>query len=402
MFFTYLCQIVALVKTQKQTSMNIGYDAKRVMSNKTGLGSYGRNLVNALVEHLNTNDKLVLYAPKKGNAQLVGQLKLTAKVSVVYPLGFIAKRLSALWRVFGLTKVLVKDKIDVFHGLSGELPMGIKSTSIASIVTIHDLIFLRCPQFYHFFDVLIYKWKFLKACQQADKIVAISERTKQDIMHYGAVPEHKIKVIYQPCACNFSDNISSETLQEVSCKYALPQRFILNVGTIEERKNVLLALKALTHLPQDVHLVIVGRNTHYTKKVVCYAKKHDLTSRLHILNNVTNEELPAIYKLSQCFVYPSRYEGFGLPIIEAIQCGCAVVACIGSCLEEAGGKYSLYVNPDDVLGMANAVLYWLNNPEEKAKSIALSREYVKRFENNDMALQLKNLYQEVLNEKTKA
>jgi len=132
--------------------MNIGYDAKRVMSNKTGLGSYGRNLVNALVEHLNTNDKLVLYAPKKGNAQLVAQLKLTAKVSIAYPLGFIAKRLSALWRVFGLTKVLVKDKIDVFHGLSGELPMGIKSTSIASIVTVHDLIFLRCPQFYHFFD----------------------------------------------------------------------------------------------------------------------------------------------------------------------------------------------------------------------------------------------------------
>ena len=188
----------------------------------------------------------------------------------------------------------------------------------------------------------------------------------------------------------------------MSHKYTLPQRFILNVGTIEERKNVLLALKALTHLPQDVHLVIVGRNTHYTKKVVCYAKKHNLTNRLHILNNVTNEELPAIYKLSQCFVYPSRYEGFGLPIIEAIQCGCAVVACIGSCLEEAGGKYSLYVHPDDVLGMANAVLFWLDNPEEKAKSIALSREYVKRFENNDMALQLKNLYQEVLNEKTKA
>ena len=382
--------------------MIIGYDAKRVVSNTTGLGSYGRTLINSLCAQPNLADKLILYAPRYGNEALRSQLLHSPHIAFAYPPRGYFGALRSLWRVCGMTSSLLRDGVELFHGLSGELPTGLKRTSIASVVTIHDLIFLRHPEYYHPLDVQIYRWKFHNACRQADRMIAISERTKQDIIHYGNFPEDKIDVVYQSCAKRFADEVDETTLQQVRERYALPQRFILNVGTIEERKNILLAVEALPLLPHDIHLVIVGRSTRYANAVLQRAKSIGVAARLHIFHGVTNKELPAIYHLADCFVYPSRYEGFGLPIIEAIQCGLAVAACTGSCLEEAGGDACLYVAPDDVSAMANALKQLLDNPQERAERIARSRQYITRFENNDIALQIKSVYQKTLLDKHSA
>lgn len=379
--------------------MIIGYDAKRVVSNATGLGSYGRTLIHSLCAQTSPADKLILYAPRYGNEALRSQLGQSPCITFAYPPRRYFGFLRSWWRVNGMTTSLIRDGVELFHGLSGELPVGLNRTSIAAVVTIHDLIFLRHPEYYHPIDVQIYKWKFHNACRQADRMIAISERTKQDIIHYGGFPEDKIDVVYQSCAKRFADKVDEAALQQVRQRYALPQRFILNVGTIEERKNILLAVEALVQLPYDTHLVIVGRSTRYTDRVLQRAREIGVAARLHILHGVTNQELPAIYHLAQCFVYPSRYEGFGLPIIEAVQCGLAVVACTGSCLEEAGGDACLYVAPDDVSAMAKALQQLLDNPQERAERIARSRRYITRFENNDIALQIKSVYQKTLKEK---
>ena len=223
-------------------------------------------------------------------------------------------------------------------------------------------------------------------------MIAISERTKFDIMHFGHYPEERIDVIYQSASQRFQTHLSDNQLQTIRNKFQLPQQFILNVGTIEKRKNVLLAVKALPLLSNDTHLVIVGRNTPYTKEIEAWAKSHNLSDRVHILNNVNNDDLAGIYQLATCFVYPSRYEGFGLPIIEAIQCGLSVVACTGSCLEEAGGDSCLYAHPDDVEGMAVALKQLLDNPEERTQRAQKAREYVTRFENNNVAAQVQQQY----------
>jgi glycosyltransferase involved in cell wall biosynthesis len=178
--------------------------------------------------------------------------------------------------------------------------------------------------------------------------------------------------------------------------YGLPKRFILNVGTIERRKNVLLAVKALTELPEDMSLVIVGRQTSYTNEVLEYISTHGLSHRVFLLHGVPDDHLPALYAQAEVFVYPSVYEGFGIPIIEAVSCGLPVVACTGSCLEEAGGPDCLYVAPDDDEAMAGAILQVVRGAEGREERVRRSQEYIRRFEGNDVAAQVVDLYHSLL------
>ena len=359
--------------------LKIGFDAKRIVRNGTGLGSYGRTLVNDLASY---PLELRLYAPDQGRDLLRQQIRLRENVSFCYPAPSSMPFSKALWRSRGIVGDLKRDGIQVFHGLSGELPIGIQESGVKSVVTIHDLIFLRHPEFYHWIDTKIYAWKFRQTLREADQIIAISECTKRDILEYSEVDERKISVIYQSCAPKFT----------VSLGAAPRERYILSVGSIEARKNILLAVKALPYLPDDVKLVIVGRHTPYTDEVSTYAEKEHLSHRIKIMHGVSDEELPKLYAEAEAFVYPSRYEGFGIPIIEAISCGLPVVACTGSCLEEAGGPDSLYVAPDDAEAMAHAIRQVLRGAEGREARIERSQQYIKRFAGNDVAGQVVELY----------
>ena len=167
---------------------------------------------------------------------------------------------------------------------------------------------------------------------------------------------------------------------------------MLNVGSVEERKNVLLCVKAMHHLPDDVSLVIVGRQTPYSDMLHEYVLEERLQSRVQMLHNVPDDDLPALYRMADCFVYPSRYEGFGIPIIEAINQGLPVVACTGSCLEEAGGPDSLYVDPDDDRAMAHAISQVLYGAPGRQQRIDRSRQYISRFENTNAARRMADIY----------
>lgn len=367
----------------------IGMDAKRLVRNATGLGNYGRTLVNDLVAATTDDWHFWLYAPDEGRPDLRSKVSTSTKASFAYPEAATGLQRS-LWRIGrGIVRDMQRDGVCLYHGLTGELPRGLKAAGIRSVVTIHDLIFLRHPEYYHWLDTKIYAWKFRNACREADCIIAISERTKQDVMELGGVPEDKIRVIYQSCAPKFRDLLQEDVLQQVRQKYGLPQRFLLSVGTIEERKNLALAVHALASLPSDIHLVAVGRQTRYARQL-------PKSSRVHLLSGVSDDELAALYQLAEVFVYPSRYEGFGIPIIEAIHSGLPVVACSGSCLEEAGGPDSLYVSPDDAEGFAHAVTQLLKGAEEREERIRRSQQYVRRFEGRDVADQVLTIYQELL------
>ena len=243
----------------------------------------------------------------------------------------------------------------------------------------------------------ILAWKFKKTCIEADRIIAISECTKRDVMLYGDVPADKIEVIYQSCGTRYKMREGEKKMQEVHTDYMLPERYIVSVGTVEERKNVLLAVKAMRLLPADVSLVVVGKPTAYCEKVKRYVAQNGLSGRVMFLHNVPADDLPAIYQMAEACVCPSRYEGFGLPVIEAIQSGLPVVACTGSCLEEAGGNATLYVDPDDVYGMADAMKLTLKGAPGRDERIAAGRQYISRFENNNVAQQVLAVYNEVLN-----
>lgn len=380
---------------EEKTNLFVGYDAKRIVANATGLGNYGRNLINALTLNAPTL-RMQLYIPDAGRddlrRQVIDSPRLTYELS-----GYNSKLRKDLWRSHGIVRNLQHDGIDLFHGLTGELPRGLRRAGIPAVVTIHDLIFLRHPEYYHPVDVMLYRKKFHRTLKEATRVIAISECTKRDILHYGHYPEDRIDVIYQNCSTAYRHLPTQEKMQEVKQRYHLPVRYILSVGTVEARKNVGLAVRALPSLSDDIFLVIVGRQTSYAKAVKQEALRLGIATRIIWLQGVPNSDLPAIYRQAEAFVYASRYEGFGIPVIEAIQCGLPVVAATGSCLEEAGGPDSHYVDPDDPRAMAAALTTCLRGHDDAVRQerILRSQDYVRRFEGTDIAQQMMAEYQRV-------
>lgn len=377
--------------------MRIGFDGKRAVQNFTGLGNYSRYVLEAILKYY-LEEELYLYAPKYVENKRLAPIMEKGNICLRTPSTGIWKKLRSIWRIWGITPDLKKDSIELFHGLSNELPLNIhKQTATKSIVTIHDLIFRRLPQCYPFIDRLIYDYKFRKACRHADRIIAVSECTKRDIVKdYGIAPE-KIEVIYQGCDPTFAIPVSHEKKEEVRKRYHLPDKYLLFVGSIEERKNALLIIKALEHLPSDLHLVLVGKKTPYVG-LLTDALNNNTSERVHFLHHVPFTDLPCIYQLAQVFVYPSRYEGFGIPILEALNSRIPVVAATGSCLEEAGGPHSLYVHPDDIMGMSKAIEKALQ-PDTRDMMIKNGVNWAKQFTQEQMAHQTMACYKKTIESK---
>lgn len=382
-----------------QRRTTIGFDAKRIVANASGLGNYSRTLINALIKEIEQEKGqedlfLNLYTPKYGNKDLRQQVSSSEILSYHYP----STKLHNLWREKLIVKDLKQDKVSLFHGLTGQLPYGIKTSGIKSIVTIHDIIFLVHPEFYPLIDRKLYTLKFFNAIRQADKIIAISNCTKKDIIRYGKVEEEKIEVIYQPCSKKFSQNLDTQKSKLIKQKYNLFDEFILNVGSIEKRKNILLCIKAIEN-KENINLVIVGKWTKYCKEIETYIEKHHLNNRIKIFHNISNEDLPYFYDMAKFFIYPSIYEGFGLPLIEAIQMNKAVIAAKGSCLEEAGGDNNIYVDPYNVEDCSNAIMELWNNEQKRNSMVISSKEYIKRFDNSNIAQTYLSIYKKILQQK---
>ena len=368
-----------------------------MVRNATGLGNYSRTLVGDLACILPSDYSMLLYAPDPGRDDLRALTAETERLRYVYPERARNGIARALWRSWGIVKDLQRDHVDIFHGLSGELPVGIRSARIRSVVTIHDLIFMRHPEYYNLIDATIYRAKFLLTCREADRIIAISECTKRDIVELGGVDPERIDVVYQSCGKRFAHSLAPGDAEQTRHRLALPNRFILSVGTIEERKNIALAVGALPYLDEDIHFVAIGRRTKYANHVERLARKLGVAHRLHLLSGIGDDDLQAIYQLAETFVYPSRYEGFGIPIIEAIQSGLPVVAATGSCLEEAGGPACLYVSPDNPQLLALAIRQTLVGAGGRTERIKNSQRYVARFENDNTAKEVAEVYRKLRN-----
>lgn len=371
--------------------MNIGYDAKRAFLNNTGLGNFSRWLIKTTAAHYPENTYL-LYTPKLKPNKWRNFFDVFSNIKIITPAG---KYLTALWRSKGVVSELKKDGIDIYHGLSYELPLGIGNSGVRSVVTVHDLIFLRFPQYYGFINRLIYTAKTKRACKVAHKVIAISQRTKDDLVELLNIPANKIEVIYQGCAPEFSETRSDANKAAVKLKYNLPDEFILSVGTIEERKNLMLLAKALLYLKTAIPVVVVGKATHYLDEVKAFLAANNLTGRMLFKHEVNFDDLPAIFQSAALFVYPSRYEGFGIPILEALVSSIPVIAATGSCLEEAGGEHSRYVGPDDEQGLARQINEVLNDDELRQQMIKEGLIYAERFEARTLAAQLMNIYQQI-------
>lgn len=365
--------------------MKIAFDGKRFFNNGSGLGNYSRDLVRIMATYFPDNQYFILNNKKSERGKEIVELENVS---------FLETSKGKLSRQFKMGKDVQNADCDIFHGLSGELPLKWNEKPIKKIVTIHDLIFLRYPEYYSFFDRKIHFWKFKKAATQADLIIAISEQTKRDIIKFLKVDESKIRVVYQGCHQSFKEKKSADIFNSAKDKFKLPEKFILNVGTIEERKNLLNIVKAINGT--EIPLVVIGKKTKYFDKVQKFIKKNNLQNQVYFLENVSMEELAAIYQLAEIFVYPSVFEGFGIPVIEALFSGTAVITSNTSSLPEAGGKDSLYINPYHTDDLKSKILFLWNNEAERNRRAEKGLEYVQKFKDKNIADELMRVYNEVL------
>ncbi|MDZ7876311.1 MAG: glycosyltransferase family 1 protein [Saprospiraceae bacterium] len=375
--------------------MKIGFDAKRAFHNFTGLGNYSRTLLQTLATY-SPNDELHLFSPKQNDAPRIKSLTDTPSVYCHFPTGFWRK-MHPIWRSYGISDAIAASGVQVFHGLSNELPLKLPP-KVAAIVTIHDLIFERYPQFYPRFDRFVYRQKFRRACQQADVVVAISEQTKRDIIDFYKIQESKIQVIYQSCDRQFYlQNKPNETRKKnVLMQYNLPENFFLYVGTVNERKNLLGIMKALKQLKQPIKLVVIGNGGAYLKQVKDYVSANNLTHQIYWLSQINFADLPAIYAAAKALILPSFFEGFGIPVIEALWVGTPVITSVDSCLAEAGGDGALYVNPSDSEAIGAAILK-INGDERLRNDLILrGGNHVQKFHERVIAQQWGNLYGKIM------
>lgn len=331
--------------------MNIGFDAKRAYHNQTGLGHYSRTLIHSLSRYYPAHDYF-LFNPKSSSLFQFEE----KNVHEILP-RFPSTLFSSAWRSSWVKNDLKKLNIDLYHGLSHEIPIGIQNTNVRSVVTIHDLIHERYPGQYNPIDVKIYNKKFRYACQYADKIIAISEQTKNDIIEFYKAPAGKIVITYQSCNPAFGESLSKEQKQIVKVKYDLPGKFFLYVGSIIERKNLMNVCKAVFILRNelDVPLVVIGDGGKYKQQVKDFVKQNDLEQKIIFLSErdaarssrtfQNGEDLPAIYQSAIALIYPSFFEGFGIPVLEALWSKLPVITSNVSSLPEVGGDAAYYVNP---------------------------------------------------------
>jgi glycosyltransferase involved in cell wall biosynthesis len=371
--------------------IKIGLDAQHIVSDSAGRGSYGRTLGSGLAANDDSLD-LSFYAPDSGRDDLRQQIAEGDRARFCYPRGpqLLGK---GYWQQHGIVSQLRRDGIQVYHGLSGELPKGLAKAGIRSVVTIHDLLFIHHPEYFSKAEVKRLTSMFHHVIAEADHIVAVSEEVLRDICRFGNIDDTRVSVVYPDCAPRFTTDIHCSRLWQVRDRYDLPDRYILSVGTINEQKNMLQAVKALHHLPDDVSLVIVGRATPYANEIWEYQHSNGLPTRVVMLHDVSDTHLPAIYRMAEAFVFPSRYEGFAMPVVEAIRTGLPVVACAGSSIEEIGGPHSLYVAPDDDVAMADAITKLLIGAPGRDACIKESQAFATRFSNG--AASIADLYHQL-------
>ncbi len=381
--------------------MNIGFDAKRAYHNGTGLGHYSRSLLESLSLY-HPEHQYYLFNPKPSN---IFEVK-GPHIHQVLPQGFLNKTFSSVWRSSWVKKDLQHLKIGIYHGLSHEVPLGIQQTGVKSVVTIHDLIHERYPEQYNAIDVKIYNKKFRYACKHADRIIAISEQTKKDIIAFYQIPADKISVCYQSCNPAFGRTVAEEEKKRVREKYGLPEQFFLSVGSIIERKNLLNTCKAIFLLRNEitVPLVVIGEGGKYKQQVKDFVKQNGLESRIIFLSETeaakdpsfrSAADFPAIYQSAITMIYPSFFEGFGIPVIEALWSKLPVITSNLSCLPEAGGDAAYYVDPASAEDIAEGMGKIYSDKQLAASMIERGWTHAQNFTPQKHAEAVMNVYKSI-------
>lgn len=372
-------------------AMTIGFDAKRLFCNFTGLGNHNRTTLSWLLR-LYPQYNYHLFTPRitanDDTKPFLHHQKVVTHLPKLLPGG--------LWRSLAIPALLKKQGVELYHGLSNELPFNIRRFGIKTVVTIMDLIFKVYPDTYRWPDRQIYDLKFSQAARQADAVVAISESTKRDLVKFYSIEEEKITVIYPIC----SDVFLNEEKDDLPPLAAAPTDYLLYVGSVIRRKNLALLVEAYRHLAQSdrIPVVVVGHGKQYKSEVMKLISRYRLEKYFRWYPNLTdNRLLRQLYQKATALIYPSLYEGFGLPIAEAHFCKTPVITSNVSSLPEAAGPHGLLVDPNDGEQLAHAIGLLLGDAALRKQMAEASHAFAwQQFHPEKLTCQLMDLYLKLL------
>ncbi len=373
--------------------MHIAIDGKRYFLNSSGLGRYSRNLVNSLLSLEHKEEFFItLFRPKgrvKFDAPSYPQLKLiTAKYFLPGDIG------NGFWRFVKLPELINAKRYSLFHGPSHVLPGRVKCPTI---VTMLDLIFLRFPRYFPMWDRNYYKIMFKKSAHRADHIISISKVTKADLINFFGVDEDKVSVVY-PALDDLFTPLVEHQLEEVKEKFGLPEYYILYVGNIEPRKNILRLAQAFDYLvssgriSEEVQLLIVGQKGWFYKDIFAGINALPNREKITFMGPVFGQNLAGIYQMARVMAYPSMFEGFGYPVLEAMRLGAPVLTSRVSSLPEAGGDAAFLIEPESIDDIASGLEKLINDESLREDLIQRGYKHAQRFTAEKMARQTMAIY----------
>lgn len=373
--------------------LHVAIDGKRYFRNTSGLGRYSRTLVHALLDDAFSEAlRMTLFKPPGDCPFDPPRAPQVATVTAAHPLG--GDLGNALWRFQRLPKILASGNFSLFHGPSHVLPA---TSRCPMVVTMLDLIFLRYPRYFRLWDRNYYRHIFRKSAMRADHIISISEATKGDLVHFFNIPAEKISVIY-PAFDDVFQPLAEDRLAAVRQTYRLPQTYLLYVGTIEPRKNILRTAQAFDRLldcgriPPECEFLVVGSKGWYYKDILkgIAALKHK--DQIRLTGPIYGEDLAGVYQLATTMAYPSEFEGFGYPVLEAMRLGTPVLTGNTSSLPEAGGDAAILVDPTSVEEIAAGLEGLLTDADLRRGCVTRGLAHAASFSPQAMAAQTLDIY----------
>ncbi|MDM8521638.1 glycosyltransferase family 1 protein [Anaerolineales bacterium HSG6] len=371
--------------------MKITLDVSPTAQGHAGLGRYAGEVARALAEHEPQADLTLFYNETQPSDHLPDNL--TRLPSQIVSMG------NKPWRMGVMASSFLRWPMDstfgatqIFHATNHLLA---HFSQAKTVYTLHDLIFLHYPEYHLFYNRWYLTLTMPRYLQTADMIITPSECSKQDALRFYDLPEEKFRVIYEAPAPTFQPSHDADLLQQVKQRYQLPDQFVLHVGTIEPRKNLSRLLEAFQPLLSDwpdLRLVLIGKKGWLYDQFFQRLQQLGLEERVIFPGFVAEEDLPAIYQLATVFVYPSLYEGFGLPPIEAMACGTPVVSSNSSSLPEVVGDAGLLIDPNDSQAIHVAMQRVLSSADLRADLAERGLKQAAKFSWQQAASELMDVY----------
>jgi glycosyltransferase involved in cell wall biosynthesis len=350
--------------------MRIGIDYTAAAHQGAGIGRYTRRLVNSLTL-LDRSNEYRLFVAGAGGPYQQSEWPSNVRLQVI-PLS--RRHLTRIWHRLRLPFPIQAfiGPVDLLYSPDFVLPPALGARTL---LTVHDLSFVRCPKtadprLHRYLNVAV-----PRSVARADHILADSENTAQDLATLWNVPSDKVSVLYPGVGSQFSPVADAAKLESVRRRYSLPQHFIFTVGTLQPRKNYGRLIEAFGQLlsttnDRSLRLVVAGDKGWLYDSIFGSARRLGLQKEVVFAGYVDDNDLPALYSLAELFVFPSLYEGFGLPVLEAMACGTPVICSETSSLPEVAGDAALMLNPLDVDGWAQAMEQVLNDGGLRQRMVA--------------------------------